>query len=310
MLGGLTNFLALSHPRLRLVGDGSPMRRDSWASTRRACSALGVIAAACALIPAAAGAATEVSSNWAGYVASGHGKSGFHAVSGTWTVPAVTCDTGRATYSAVWVGLGGFRHSSERLEQLGTMQDCSAKNAASYEAWLEILPAAPVTIHVTVHAGDLVSASTTVTGRTVAFRLEDLTTGARFATHRHVAAVDVSTADWIVEAPSVCSGNGRCESLPLAGIAPVQFSGAVARAAARAKPAGDAGWDTTTLKLEQDSVRLAASGSSATGPVRDVVTASPSPITRPSGAFSVSLREQTMQLPLPAGPTLPGFGSG
>ena len=189
------------------------------------------------------------------------------------------------------------------------MQDCSARNAASYEAWFELLPAVPVTIHMAVHAGDVVSASATVTGRTVVFRLADLTTGARFATHRRVAAVDVSTADWIVEAPSVCSGNGECGSLPLAGIAPVQFSGAVARSTARAKPAGDPAWRTTTLKLEQDSVTRAASGTSAAGPVRDVLTASPSAITQPSGAFSVSLSEQTTQLPLPSGPTLPGFGS-
>ena len=260
------------------------------------------------LVPAGAGAATQVSSNWSGYVAAPRtGK--LAAVSGTWTVPTVTCTAGQATYSAAWVGLGGYHRNAQRLEQLGTSQNCSSKGEASYEAWFEILPAVPVTIHMTVRPGDVITASTTVAGRAIVFRLEDLTTGARYTGTRRATAVDVSTADWVVEAPSVCSRSGACESLPLASIAPVEFSAAVARSGARTKPAGNAAWKTTTLKLEQESISVGARNGTTAGPARNIVTASPSAIAGADGGFTVSLSEQTTQLPVPSGPTLPGFGA-
>jgi Peptidase A4 family len=59
----------------------------------------------------------NVSSNWAGYAvagpvpASGAAVS-YRAVSGTWVQPTATCTPGKATYSAFWVGLGGFAETS------------------------------------------------------------------------------------------------------------------------------------------------------------------------------------------------------
>ena len=259
------------------------------------------------LAPAAV-AETRVSSNWAGYVASARGA-GFAAVSGTWTVPMVTCASGRSSYSAVWVGLGGYRRNAERLEQLGTEENCSSTGKASYAAWYEILPAAPVRVHLSMHAGDVITASTTVRGRRIVFRLDDLTTRARYTGTKRAAAVDVSSAEWIVEAPSVCTSSVRCESLPLASIAPVQFSAAVARWRVETKPAGDAAWKTTKLTLEQESISVAAGSGASAGPARKVVTASPSAIAGTYGRFTVTLSEQTSQLPVPAGPTLPGFGA-
>ncbi len=262
------------------------------------------------LAPASAGADTQVSSNWSGYVATGKGRlGGFAAVSGTWTVPEVTCSAGRAGYSAVWVGLGGYHRNAQRLEQLGTDANCTSRGAASYAAWYEILPASPVSIHVSVHADDVITAAATVSGRSIVFRLDDLTTGVRYTSTRRAAAVDVSSAEWIVEAPSECISSGHCESLPLASIAPVQFSAAVARSGTQKKPAGDAAWKTTALKLEQESISVAASNGSPAGAARKVATAAPSAIAAVSGGFTVSISEQTTQLPVPAGPTLPGFGA-
>ncbi len=279
-------------------------------SLRAALAASVALLAGGTLAPASAGADTQVSSNWSGYVATGKGRlGGFAAVSGTWTVPEVTCSAGRAGYSAVWVGLGGYHRKAQRLEQLGTEANCTSGGAASYAAWYEVLPASPVRIHVSVHAGDVITAATTVSGRSIVFRLDDLTTGARYTSTRR-AAVDVSSAEWIVEAPSECTSSSHCESLPLASIAPVEFSAAVARSGTQKKPAGDAAWKTTTLKLEQESISVAASNGSPAGAARKVATAAPSAIAAVSGGFTVSISEQTTQLPVPAGPTLPGFGAG
>ena len=66
-------------------------------------------------------ASDQLSSNWAGYVATArHGPSKFSSVSGAWVVPAASCTGGHEAYSAVWVGVGGFRENAEGLEQLGT----------------------------------------------------------------------------------------------------------------------------------------------------------------------------------------------
>src|ERR1039458_4095296 len=79
------------------------------------------------LAPASAGAAVSVSSNWAGYVAlpSASVGSRFSSVSGSWTQPSATCSAGREAYSAVWVGLGGYRENARSLEQIGTGADCT-----------------------------------------------------------------------------------------------------------------------------------------------------------------------------------------
>ena len=70
----------------------------------------------------------------------------FSSVSGAWTQPAATCSRGR-TYSAVWVGLGGY--SASELEQIGTDANCSSSNRASYGSWYELVPAAPAHLTLT-----------------------------------------------------------------------------------------------------------------------------------------------------------------
>jgi Peptidase A4 family len=71
------------------------------------------------LLPVTASAATDVSSNWAGYAVSGKSVH-YRRVSGSWTVPAGSCIAGVRSDSVVWVGLGGLSTSSESLEQTGT----------------------------------------------------------------------------------------------------------------------------------------------------------------------------------------------
>jgi hypothetical protein len=273
-----------------------------------------VVLGSATLLPAAARASEQVSSNWAGHVvATRHAHGKFSSVSGTWVVPAVTCRAGHEAASGVWVGLGGYRGRAAGLEQLGTEQDCGRAGNAGYGAWFEILPASPVAIPIKVHPGDTVSASTTVAGRSVTFRIRDLTTGAHRAFRRHASATDVSSAEWIVEAPSVCSASGRCTTLPLSSIGTVVFASATATSGKQTRPAGDAAWSNTTLKLEQESLSLPRRRSyteaeAPTRPTRTLLTAAPSAAAAPYGSFSVALVEQTTQIAVPSMPTFPGFG--
>ena len=118
------------------------------------------------------------SSNWAGYgltATPGGSVTAFSNVFGTWVQPAVTCTPSGGVYSAFWVGLGGLTETSTALEQTGTDANCSSSGTASYSAWYEIIPAPPVRLKLAVSPGDTISAAVTITGKTVAMRLRNLT---------------------------------------------------------------------------------------------------------------------------------------
>jgi Peptidase A4 family len=289
---------------------------SAHAVRRRSAAVALLIAGVLLALPTAAQAAAQVSTNWAGYVAAPHrpDRESFSSVSGTWVVPAATCSAGDQAYSTVWVGLGGSSENAKGLEQAGTEQDCSRTGAASYGAWFEILPAAPVAVRINMHPGDTVTVSTTVAGHGVTFQIRDLTTGAHYATTRRASVTDVSSAEWILEAPSSCSSSGVCEALPLAKVGTVDFDSATARAGDEAGTAGDAVWSNTALDLEQESISVPrppyfnSEAQTASGPTRTIVTAAPSATGASNGSFSVSLSEQTTELSLPSVPTLPGFG--
>ena len=92
-------------------------------------------------------ASTAVSSNWAGYLATGTATT-YTSVTATWKQPTVTCDDGDAgAASAFWVGLGGSSSTSQALEQIGTSADCnSTTGKPKYYAWYELVPSPSVTI--------------------------------------------------------------------------------------------------------------------------------------------------------------------
>jgi hypothetical protein len=273
-------------------------------------AALASITAGLGTLAAPAGAAT-VSGNWAGYVAQPHASAGsrFSSVSGTWRQPAVTCTPGRQSYSAVWVGLGGYGESASSLSQIGTDANCSAGGRASYASWLELLPADPVELKLKVRPGDVISASVTTRGTRVTLRMRNLTTGARFNSTRHYAHPDTSTAEWIVEAPSTCSSATVCTTLALANFATVPFSGASATAHGRTGTLLDPRWSTSALELRQGSSEVSRPGAAVVRVGGSVVRATPSPVSA-SGAFSVSWAEGSTPGEPASAPTLPGFRGG
>jgi Peptidase A4 family len=273
---------------------------------------LGTIAATVAFA-APAGAATP-SSNWAGYVAvpASAAAARFSSVSGSWTQPTASCATHRETYSAVWVGLGGDSERAQALEQIGTDADCGRSGNASYSSWYELVPSAPINLKLRVHPGDEMTASVTVRAHDVTLRLRDLSTGERYAVTRRVAQIDRSSAEWIVEAPSVCMSVDSCSTLALTDFADVAFSSATATAQGHTGELGDPSWSAGALELRQSATagrgeRRAAPRATATS----LILATPSAVANGDGAFSVTFSEQSIQAEAPAPTTtLPGFGGG
>ena len=188
--------------------------------------AAALAAAALCSAPAAL-AKTTTSSNWAGYAVHHPGVS-FRQVSGTWTEPTASCTAGQSSYSAVWVGIGGFKPTSDALEQIGTEVDCNAGGNAVSSAWYELVPAPSKSISLAVLPGDVMHATVTVIGHHVTVVLENRTTHRTFRKSLNAPSIDVSSAEWIVEAPSECISQFACQALPLANFGSVNFNSAAA----------------------------------------------------------------------------------
>lgn len=265
---------------------------------------IAALAAACGVLPATAaaqssGAAPSVSSNWAGYAASGSGgqNESFSSVSGTWIAPAATCTPGSPTYSAFWVGLGGLSQNSQALEQTGSEADCSATGRPEYSAWYELVPAPPVTLRINVSAGDLVSASATVKANRVTLRFTDHTRGTTVTVHQGVSSLDLSSAEWIAEAPSQCDDQGNCVPTPLTNFGTVAFSNLSATSSGHTGTISDPAWADQAIQLQSGAGnggyrRFARSFAS--------VTATPSTLSATGDAFSVVFSQSTSQ---PSAPT-------
>jgi hypothetical protein len=249
--------------------------------------------------PAASQAASwaTTSSNWAGYAVSKPGTR-FGRASATWVAPAVSCSAGGRRYSAVWLGLGGLHTTSQALEQVGTEADC-AGGKGYYSAWYELVPDAPVTLKLTVRPGDTISASVAVSGHTVKLFIANRTRGTSFATQLQADQVDVSSAEWIVEAPSACGDNGDCQALPLAAFGPTSFADAKATSATgHAGTISDPAWSNVAITLSPHR----RSRSMRFGP--DVASANATPVgLSPAGdAFTVTYQQAGTAAPAsPAG---------
>jgi Peptidase A4 family len=210
-----------------------------------------------ATAPAAFGDSRD-SANWSGYAIHRPGVK-FTTVSGSWTQPRATCTPGHRTYSAFWVGLGGYSLTSNSLEQIGTEVDCSVSGAVRSSAWYELVPAASRTIRLRVRPGDALRATVTVTGHQVYVVLDDLTSKRAFSKTLHANTVDVTSAEWIAEAPSECIGYDQCQTLPLADFGSASFNLAQARSTTgRVGSISDPAWRWTKLRLLPGGTRFVA----------------------------------------------------
>jgi len=212
---------------------------------------LAAVAFAALLFVNAASADPQLTSNWAGYAVTG-GTSAplrFSHVSAIWMEPAAACTSGAPTSSAFWVGLGGFAASSQALEQIGTSADCTAGGRQSHFMWYELVPSASVPIALKVFPGNVIAASVSVAGTTVKVQIRNLTRKTRFSKTLRANALDVSSAEWVAEAPSACNQRGRCTVLPLTDFGTVPFANASATANGHAGSIVDAAWTATPIEL-------------------------------------------------------------
>jgi hypothetical protein len=241
------------------------------------------------LFAPAALADTSASANWSGYAVHRAGIS-FRKVSASWKQPNASCSAGRPAYSAYWVGLGGFNPSSSALEQIGTETDCDAYGNPRLSAWYELVPSPSQPITMTVRPGDTINASAAVVGHRATLILNDLTRHTRFARTFTAASIDVSSAEWIVEAPSECINISTCQTLPLANFGTARFNGATAQGSkGHLATIAPAPWSNTKIVLTPSGRRFVTfAGSSASGGA-----ALPSGLSAGGSAFTVTFSSQS-----------------
>jgi hypothetical protein len=107
-----------------------------------------------------------------------------------------------------------------------------------------------------VFPGDVITTSVNVLGgTTIELQVKDRTRGTVFTTKKPFATPDLTSAEWIAEAPSDCSSY-RCSQIPLSNFGSISFS----RIAALGNGIGgtlttNPGWTTTQIKLVPDGSR-------------------------------------------------------
>ena len=101
-----------------------------------------------------------------------------------------------------------------------------------------------------------------------------------------MAAPDTSSAEWVAEAPSLCSTNGACRTVTLSDFGKVKFTKASATAGGHTGSISDKAWTATSIQLVADSGGPAATA--ATRPTtRRRRTAIPTALSSRGSAFAV-----------------------
>jgi hypothetical protein len=208
----------------------------------------------------------------------------------------------------MWVGLGGYSLTSNSLEQVGTELDCKLGGQVSSSAWYELVPSPSHRIKLQVHPGDRINASVRSAGGAVDVSIQDATMHHRFHKTFHPSGVDVTSAEWILEAPSACVfGSTACQTLPLTDFGQAAFSNARAQTAA-----GQVGTISSSA-WHRTKINLTAQGQVFTGNRPGITTlgasATPSSLNSFGGTFTVTYRpghgsrRPSLARRLPGGPT-------
>ena len=156
----------------------------------------------------------QVNLNWSGYVATGQT---FTSVSGSWTVPTVTCSSRSNANVSQWVGIDGI--DSGQVEQVGTDSSCNYFGPF-YNAWWEMYGdttapdgafyfevGLPIATYL-VQPGDVMNASVSVTDGVWNMTIVDVTEGWNYT--KLVGGANPtplqSCAEWIVERTGIVIG--------------------------------------------------------------------------------------------------------
>jgi hypothetical protein len=177
-------------------------------------------------------------------------------VTGQWVQPVAGCRAGTPTSLAIWVGLGGYSLSSRELEQVGTSADCDEHGRPSYYVWYELVPAEPVNLKMRIAPGDTIVSVVTASGSDILVQVTDRTRGTRFTRRLSMSSPDLTSAEWIAEAPALCTDSGFCKQLPLTRFHSLSFTRTFATGNGAGGTITSPSWTSTVLQLVPRSRRF------------------------------------------------------
>lgn len=136
----------------------------------------------------------------------------------------------------------------------------------------------------TVNPGDVMAGRVVVVGDRVTLTLTDRTRHKSFSKTVNDSSLDVTSADWIVEAPSECNDNSsQCQTLPLADFGSETFARAMAETTSgRVGSISSKLWGTSAIKLAPAGRRFLGYGSDNGG------ESAPSSLTDCGASFKVT----------------------
>ncbi len=141
-------------------------------------AAASVTASAVPVTHALPRSAVHADQTWSGYAVTGAGP--YAKITGSWNVPAMNCSPGGGDASP-WIGIDGW--SNKTVEQIGIDLDC-VNGKASYHPWVEMYPGPSDYFKDTVHAGDTLTASVSVSDGRWILTESDASTGWTKTFHR------------------------------------------------------------------------------------------------------------------------------
>ncbi len=113
------------------------------------------------------------------------------------------------------------------------------------------MPAPPVNLTMKIRPGDVITGSVNVDGNSVVVQLINRTRHVRFTKRATMPQPDTSSAEWIAEAPSSCTGV-TCNPLPLANFGSVTFSRIATIGNGHPGTLLDPAWTAVPLQLVPD----------------------------------------------------------
>ena len=134
-----------------------------------------------------------------------------------------------------------------------------------------MFPAPPHNVPVAIHPGDKISAKVSENNDRFRLSLTNVTTGKNFSTTERFESAQESSAEWIAEAPSLCTSTS-CHVAPLANFGRVKFTGSYTTGDGHEGAINDPAWKT-------DRITMVTGGG--------VPKAVPSPLTASGAGFTV-----------------------
>jgi hypothetical protein len=194
---------------------------------------------------------TVTYSNWSGYAATAAAP--FNEAQTTFVQPSVTC-TVPGAWTVFWVGFDGFNNNT--VEQAGTAAQCGSGSDPQpvYYAWWEMYPSNPIQVmrQVAITPGDTIHAAVAYTASTASYTLNvaDLTDKQQYTELASCArnlTCARSSADWIVERPTLFNGTGYTSLTPLADWSTMRLASNDASDSTKSVTTGDRHHRVTTI---------------------------------------------------------------